>query len=266
MYLSIILIVITTLISWQGIKKEYLTDKYSFNIHRVLVNKEYVRFISSGFFHVNWLHLIINMVVLFMIGNGLEMNIGSFPFLLIYFTSLVGGNLLALMIHKHRPLYTSVGASGAISGLVFATIALIPGMRIWFLPGWLFGVAYVIYTIYAIRSQRTDVGHAAHLGGGLIGMLAAVMMFPSVLQTNVLPILLILLPGVALVLIMIYRPDLMLIDKKTQKRYLNYEDRYNMSKADQKKEVDRILEKINQKGIDSLSARERQLLEKYSKS
>ncbi len=266
MYLTIALIAITSIISYLGIKDEFLRDRYAFNIEKVLVYKQYIRLISSGFFHVSWLHLIINMFVLFSFGTGLETTFGILPYLVIYFTSLLGGNLLAVLIHKHNSSYTSVGASGAISGLVFATIALLPQMRIFFLPGWVFGLAYVIYTIYAIRSRRTDVGHAAHFGGALIGMSFAVLMYPSVLTTNWPAILAILLPGIILIIIMVRKPDLILIDKSTQVRQFTVEDRYNMSHNDQKQEVDRILEKINRSGINSLSKRERQILDEYSNS
>jgi len=266
MYFTIALIVITAGISYKGIKDEAFLSRFAFNIEKVLIYKDYRRIVTSGFLHVNWLHLIINMFVLYSFGSGLEAALGPLPFLIIYFSSLFGGNLLALLIHKHHNRYTSVGASGAISGLIFATIALFPALKILFLPSWIFGIAYVIYTIYAIRSQRTDVGHAAHLGGALIGMAFAILMYPGALAANWLPIIAILLPGVALIVVMIYRPDLILINKSTQRKHLNYEDRYNLSKYDQKKEVDRILEKIAQKGMSSLTRKEKQLLDEYSKS
>jgi membrane associated rhomboid family serine protease len=266
MYLTIALIVTTFIISYQGLKKEYIREKYAFNIHRIQVNKEYIRFVSSGFFHVSWIHLIMNMVVLFMFGSGIE-KWGLLPLPIIYFSSMIGGNLLAWLIHQHNPYYTSVGASGAISGLVFATIAVEPSISFFFfIPAWLFGIGYVLLTIYAIRSQRTDVGHAAHLGGALIGMCAAILLFPQILMPNLLPIMCILVPGIALIVIMIYKPDLILIDKKEQRKYLEYEDRYNMSKAEKKKEIDRILEKINDRGMNSLTKKEREMLEEYSKS
>lgn len=266
MYLTILLIVVTCIVSYYGIKKEFFIDRYSFNIDKVLNHSEYHRIITSGFFHVGWLHLAINMFVLFSFGSGLETRLGVFPFLIIYLVSLVGGNLLAILIHKHNEHYTSVGASGAISGLVFATIALLPGLKIFFFPAWIYGVLYVLYTIYAIRSRRTDVGHAAHLGGALIGMAVAILMNPLAMTANLLPILAILIPGVALILIMIYKPELILIDKHTQYEQLTIEDRYNLSRKNEKEEVDRILEKINEKGIKSLTRKEKKALDEYSRS
>ena len=83
---------------------------------------------------------------------------------------------------------------------------------------------------------------------------------------NWLPVLGILLPGIVLIIIMIRKPELILIDKKTQERQLNIEDKYNLRQRSRQQEIDRILEKINQKGIESLSRSERELLDEYSRS
>jgi len=266
MYATILLIALTCIVSYSGLKNEVLLDRYSFKIERVTMYKEYIRFVSSGFFHVNWLHLVVNMFVLWSFGSGLEARAGILPMLLIYFSSLIGGNMLALLIHKYNTGYSSVGASGAIAGLVFASIAITLGLNIFFLPSWVFGIAYVLYTIYAIRSKRTDVGHAAHLGGALIGMVVAVLMYPSALRYNLWPVVGILLPGIALIVIMIRKPELILIDKRTRKRQLTVEDRYNISRHTHQEEIDRILEKINHKGLGSLTKKEREALDEYSRS
>lgn len=264
MYAAITLIVITIVVSYIGFRDEFFTDKYSFRIDKIREAKEYHRLVTSGFLHISWLHLLVNMFVLFSFGSGLEMYIHVLPFMLIYFASLVGGNLLALVIHKHQPYYSSVGASGAISGLVFATIALLPGMKIFFIPGWIFGLVYVIYTLYAIRSQRRDVGHAAHLGGGLVGMAVALAIFPETIVTNWVPVVCVFLPAVALILIMIYKPELILVNHADVRRAMTVEDHYNISKHTSQQEIDRILEKINERGMKSLTKREKELLERYS--
>ncbi|HRO43485.1 MAG TPA: rhomboid family intramembrane serine protease [Flavipsychrobacter sp.] len=266
MYITVLLVAFTCVISYKGLKDELFLNKYAFEVEKITIYKEYIRLISSGFLHVNWLHLVVNMFVLWAFGSGLEARLGVVGFLVIYFSSMLGGNLLALLIHKHNESYSSVGASGAVAGLIFASIALVPGLKIFFLPSWIFGIAYVLYTIYAIRSQRTDVGHAAHLGGALIGMTIAILMFPDVLINNWLPIVAILLPGIALIVIMIRKPDLILIDKRTQKKQLTTDDRYNVSKRNYQEEVDRILEKINQKGMSSLTKKEKEILNEYSRT
>jgi hypothetical protein len=212
------------------------------------------------------MHLLVNMFVLYSFGTGIEAVVQTFPYLLIYFSSLVGGNLLALFIHKHQSYYSSVGASGAVSGLVFATIGLFPQMKILFIPGWLFGVAYVLYSLYAIRSQRRDVGHAAHLGGGLVGMAIALLLFPHLLMANWLPVICIFAPALAILLLMLYKPEWILINKNDRKRSLTYEDQYNISKRTTQKEIDRILEKINERGMKSLTQKEKEILNQYANS
>lgn len=266
MYLTILLILITCIVSYMGISNKLLISQYAFSVDKVQRQKEYYRFVTSGFLHVDYLHLIINMIVLYGFGHSIELSFGFFYFLLIYFSSMIGGNLLALFIHKHSPAYTSVGASGAISGLVFTMIAYQPNLRILIIPAWLFGIAYVLLTIYAIRAQRTDVGHAAHLGGALIGMIVSLTIYPQIIFQNWLPILAILLPGIALIIVLLKKPDLIMIDKKTRRRQLTLEDRYNLSRKNQQEEVDRILEKINKEGINKLTQKERDILDNYSRS
>ena len=115
---------------------------------------------TSGFLHVNWMHLIFNMIALYFFSGSLELYLGPLRFLLIYFASLVGGDALSLFIHRNDSDYDSVGASAGVTGVIFASIALFPGMRIGLLflplaiPGWLFGLVYILYSIYGIRSRR----------------------------------------------------------------------------------------------------------------
>ena len=266
MYITLALILLTIVVSYIGFKDEFFVDKYSFKVEKLQYNREYFRLITSGFLHINWIHLLVNMFVLYSFGSGIEAATGAFPFLTIYFTSLIGGNLLALLLHKHQSRYSSVGASGAISGLVFATIALFPQMKILFIPGWIFGVVYVLYTLYAIRSQRQDVGHAAHLGGGLVGMFFSLMLFPNTLVSNWLPIVCIFVPAIALILIMVYKPEWILVNKNDVRRSLSYEDNYNINKRTSQSEIDKILEKVHARGIKSLSKKEKELLKQYANS
>lgn len=267
MYITTAIAATTSIFSYLGIKNDVFQRKYAFNINNIIKNNQYYRFFTSGFLHTNWMHLIINLLAFITFGSGLETALGGLYLFIIYASSLLGGNILAFFIHRHNPFFTSVGASGAISGLVFATIAFQPSLSFLFIPNWLFGVLYVVYTVYAIRSNRTDIGHAAHLGGALIGMLVCIALNPSLIEQNWLPILLILIPGSTVIFIMIQKPEWILISKQSQKEYATtYEDRYNMTKNEQKQKVDEILEKINSHGMESLTKKERQILDDYAKS
>src|SRR5205085_7101779 len=117
------------LVSYQGLRNYHYFDKYSFQVDEILLGKDYKRLVTSGFLHVSWTHLIFNMITFYCFSYGLEATLGATKFLMIYFGSLLGGNLLSLFIHRHHHDYSAVGASGAISGLVFASIALFPEME-----------------------------------------------------------------------------------------------------------------------------------------
>src|SRR5688500_5484668 len=109
MGLEIILILATVFASWRGLKDHSFFERYKFNIEKVLVFKEYYRILTAGFLHVSWPHLIFNMISLYAFSGTL----GPVQFLLIYFVSLVGGNLLSIFIHRNHNDYSSAGASGA---------------------------------------------------------------------------------------------------------------------------------------------------------
>src|SRR4028118_187400 len=110
---TLLLIAITTFLSYKGFNNRLFMQGYSFDIDKVLLNKEYSRLVSSGFLHTNWMHLIFNMIALYAFGSMLEPMLGGFQLLIIYFLSLIGGNLLALLIYKNYGDYSAVGASGA---------------------------------------------------------------------------------------------------------------------------------------------------------
>jgi membrane associated rhomboid family serine protease len=273
--ISLILILVNGLVTWKGFKDRNFYERYEFSIEKVKVYKQYYRLFTSGFLHVSWLHLIFNMIALYFFSGSVESLFGLLQFLLIYFASMVGGDLLSLFLHRYDNGYSSVGASGAVCGVIFASIAVFPEMRIGFffvpvaIPAWIYGLAYVAYSIYGIRSRRNNVGHESHLAGALTGMLLAVILYPASLQENYLVLLAITLPCLIFIYIIITRPHILLIDNhflKTQKKYYSIDHQYNAEKMDLQKEVDRILDKISKKGMKSLTSKERELLEQHSKT
>lgn len=269
---TLLLLAVTSFISYKGLKNSFFQQKYAFDVERILVYKEYVRFVSSGFLHNSWSHLIFNMLALLIFGSSLEPVIGGFYLLLIYFAALIGGGLLELLTHKGHSDHTSVGASGAVNGIIFASIALFPGMGIGLfllpisIPAWAFGLAYIIFSIYGIKARWGASGHAAHLGGALIGMLVALAIYPEAFAANYLPILVIALPTLAFILLLIYKPNFLLttsFKKQKQKRTIDQE--YNYRRTQQQADIDSILEKIHRKGMKSLTREEKEELERYSR-
>lgn len=269
----ILLIIVTSIFSYKGLTDNLFLDKYVFEVEKILVYKDYKRLVTSGFLHLNWQHLIFNMLILYFFSSYIEFSFGPFIYLLIYFTALIGSNLFSLLVHKNDAGYSSLGASGAVNGIIFAVIALYPGVSINFfiisIPAWLYGLVYVLYSIYGIRSRKDNIGHDAHLAGAVIGVLFAILLRPIILIENYITIGLIIIPAVIFIYIIITRPDVLLVDNfffKSQQQFYSIDHKYNANKVEQQKEVDAILEKIHKKGMDSLSKKEKQILEEYSKA
>ena len=273
--IGLVLIIANFAFSYKGFKNQLFYDGYKFEVDKILINKDYKRLVSSGFLHVGWTHLIFNMLSLYAFSGEIESSLGGINFLIIYFVSLVGGDLLSLFVHRHHGDYSSVGASGAICGIIFASIALFPGMGIGFfgipisIPGWIYGILYVLYSIYGIKSKKENIGHEAHLGGALIGMAVALIMVPSAFAYNYVTILLIAVPAIAFIYIIITRPHVLLVDNffyKTHKNYYSVDHRYNEEKSNNQKELDKILDKISTKGMASLSRKEKEKLKQYAQT
>jgi membrane associated rhomboid family serine protease len=240
-----------------------------FIVDKILVGKEYKRLISSGFIHANWWHLGFNMMALYSFGSFIELYLGTFNFLLIYFASLIGGDLLSLFIHRNDGNYSALGASGAVFGVIYSSIILDPFSNISLfmlmdLSAWAYGVLFIVVSIFGIKSQSGNIGHDAHLGGAIIGMLITIALRPMLLQTSLPTILVLLIPSVFFIIWIIRQPELLLVENVFSKKqgFETMEDRYNARRATHQKEVDRILEKISKRGIDSLTTKEKEALNK----
>ncbi len=268
----LILIAANVFLSYKGLSNDLFYEKYKFEVDKVLINKDYKRLITSGFLHVSWMHLIFNMISLYFFG-GLENYVGGFQFSVIYFASLIGGNLLSLLIHRQHGEYSAVGASGAVCGIIFASIALFPGFSIGFfglpfaIPGWIYGLLFVGYSIYGVRSRSDNIGHEAHLGGALLGMIVALLIHPEAFANNYVTILLIAAPAIAFIYVIIAAPHFLLIDNFFFKEHAGrhtIDHRYNIEKKVQQQEIDKILDKISKRGMKSLTKEEKQALKDYS--
>ena len=271
---GLVLIIANTAVSYKGFTSQQFFDTYKFEVDKILVNKDYQRLLTSGFLHVGWAHLIFNMISLYAFSGTIENELGNGQFLVIYFASLLGGSLFSLLIHKQHGDYSAVGASGAVSGVIFASIALFPGGGIGFfflpfsIPGWLFGIVYVGFSLYGIKSKKDNIGHEAHLGGALAGMAVALCMQPYALAENYITILIIAVPAIVFTWLIIKKPGLLLIDNyfyKTHQDFYSVDHKYNAEKTRKQREIDAILDKISKTGMDSLSPKEKKRLKQYSK-
>jgi membrane associated rhomboid family serine protease len=270
---SFIIILNTVIFTYQGIKNHLIFEKYKFNVDKVLLQKEYWRLLTSGLIHVSWMHLIFNMLTLYLLSNVLESQVGTLKFILIYLGGLIGGNLFALLIHSKHGDYSSAGASGAVNAVIFSSIALFPGMGIGLffipvsIPGWLFAILFTLYSIYGVKSNKDNIGHEAHLGGALAGVLLAISFYPSALIANYIPILATVIPIGVFIYFVLTRPEILLIDNFFFKKHQKYtiDQEYNLSRKKKEMQLDEILDKIQKKGIQNLTREEMKKLKEYSK-
>lgn len=183
----LIIIAVTAIISFIAFNNQQLFEKYKFNVGAILQKKEYIRLLSAGFLHADLMHLLFNMMTLYFFGPIVVEAFGEIGFLMVYFGSILLGNIFSLYLYKNQPWYSAIGASGGVSGILFASIAMIPDLGIMFffipipIPGYIFGFLYFAYSVYMMLNpkQHDNIGHAAHLGGAFFGLVYAIALQPE---------------------------------------------------------------------------------------
>lgn len=196
----IIIIAITCIVSFIGFKDRQFFDRYKFNIYAILDLKQIDRLITSAFLHADTMHLFFNMLTLYFFTDVVVGDLGVTKYTIIYFISILGGNLLSLWLYRGDSVYSAIGASGGVCGILFASIALNPNLGIYIIPipipipGWIYAVAYLFYSLYGMKNAIGNIGHSAHLGGALFGLITAIAFAPYTLQKNGLYICLMLIP------------------------------------------------------------------------
>ena len=192
------IIIANVLISLKGFKDQLFYRKYQFHVGSIR-SGEQIRMISSGFLHADEMHLAFNMLTLYFFAPYVYENIGNFSFLLVYFGSLIFGSLLTMVFHGNEYSYRAVGASGAVTGIVYSAILLEPRILIYgFIPGYLFGIAYLLYSIYGMKSKRDNIGHTAHFGGAIGGYAITLIKDPILFQENTFEVVLLAIPIIIL--------------------------------------------------------------------
>lgn len=187
MIIIILVIAVTAIISFLGFNNQQIFEQYKFNVGAVKHKKEYLRLLSAGFLHADMMHLLFNMMTLYFFGPVVLQGFGNVGFLIIYFGSILLGHLFSLFIYQKQGWYSSIGASGGVSGVLFAAIALLPNIDIYFffipipIPGFVFGLLYFSYSVYMMLNpkQWDNLGHAAHLGGAFFGLVYAIAYQPE---------------------------------------------------------------------------------------
>jgi membrane associated rhomboid family serine protease len=192
------IITANVLISFRGFKDQLFFRKYQFHVGSIRAGEQ-LRMVSSGFLHADELHLAFNMITLFFFAPYVYEYLNNFSFLLVYFTSLIFGSLLTMVFHGNEYSYRAVGASGAVTGIVYSAILLEPRIMIYgFIPGYLFGILYLLYSIYGMKSRTDNIGHTAHFGGAIGGYAITLIKDPALIQENTFEVILLAIPIIIL--------------------------------------------------------------------
>jgi membrane associated rhomboid family serine protease len=291
---TFLLIIANLAISYRAFNNYAFQQQTILHVGRMRSGQWY-RLVSSGFIHNSWQHLIFNMLSLYFVGSFLEdmyaassaSPVGAY--LLLYFGSMVGGSYLAWFLNRNDSEYSAAGASGAISGLLFALAIMVPhGTFFRIIPIWLYAILYMLYTLYALQKNGEKICHEGHLGGALIGMAIACLLTPQIVPLNWYVILpLTLIPAVFLFLLIQY--PLAIMDPRLFFKMGNFGSSMGgFGKSKQRRgprvvhvrkdepvsaistrrelqtELDDLLEKVGKKGLSGLSKKERKRLDELS--
>ena len=195
MSVSFIIIGITVLVSFLSFQNTEMFTKLKFNPYLIKHHKQWYRFISHSIVHADWMHLIINMYVLYSFGDIVEatfFNLFGFKGLMYFILLYVGGVLFSSIYdygkQKDNPYFNAVGASGAVSAVVFASILIYPAGSIFLfpipfpIPSWAFGLLYIVYSAYMGKRGGDNVGHNAHLWGAIFGLIFTLITIPNIIS------------------------------------------------------------------------------------
>jgi len=201
--LSFVIIAANALISFKGFGDYGFFERYKFNVGGIR-RGEQIRLFSAGFLHVDMTHLLFNMITLYFFAPIVLGYLGNVYFIIIYVLSLILGNLLSLYFHQNEYHYSAVGASGAVTGILYSAILLEPDMKLYIffvpvgIPAYLFGIGYLMYSIYGMKKQLGNIGHDAHFGGAIGGYFVTLILAPWLFESHLLMVGLLAIPIVIL--------------------------------------------------------------------
>ncbi|MBK1878689.1 rhomboid family intramembrane serine protease [Pelagicoccus mobilis] len=181
---TISICIVTAIVTQIALTKPAVLQRLLFKPEEILRKKEYDRLFSSALIHADWMHAGFNLFALYSFGSAIEDIYGWKTLFVIYAFSVLGGSLLSLYLHRHHN-YAALGASGGVSGVIFATIFLVPGtgVSLFFIPiaipGNIFALIYLIGSFWGLRKKVGNIGHDAHFGGAIAGLVFAYSIRPQ---------------------------------------------------------------------------------------
>ncbi len=191
--ITYIIIGITVIVSFLCFNNKVLFDRLSFNPYRIMKSNEWYRFITHGFVHADMTHLFVNMFTYWSFGTYIEegfqyLGFGIGGYLALYFGGMIAASLYDLIKRRNDPYYASIGASGAISAVLFTSIFFDPFGKILLfaivpIPGIIFGVLYLIYCQYMAKQTGDNINHNAHFYGAVYGFIFPLLLQPSLIHS-----------------------------------------------------------------------------------
>lgn len=246
-----------------------------FSTDGVFRHKQVDRMLTSGLIHADWWHFFVNVFSFYNFGQDIEIIYGAKTLLLIYLSSILGGSLLSLIVYR-KDDYRALGASGGVCGVIFASIFLLPGGSIMMLsipieiPAYAYAIAFLAFSFLAQRRHVGNIGHAAHLGGAIVGLLVATAMYPHLVLFAPWMFAAVLGLSVAILMVLIFDPAYMFGFRWVSsnrspgsERSRDYDE--NRERNRKMAEIDRLLEKVSKEGVGKLSESERKKLSGLSK-
>lgn len=246
-----------------------------FSSYDVLRQKQIERMLTTALVHTDWWHFLFNVYSFYTFGRNIELIYGTNTLLLIYLSSILGGSLLSLMIYR-KENYRSLGASGGVCGVIFASIFLLPGGSIMMfpipfgIPAYAYAIGFLVFSFVGQRRQIGNIGHTAHLGGAIIGLLVATALYPRLVLAAPWMFVVVLGLSVTILMVLLFDPA-HLLDFRWDSSYRSPGDErsreYDENRERNRKmaEMDRLLDKVSKKGVEKLSESERKKLSGLSK-
>lgn len=194
MNVTLIIILVTVGISLWAWNDYSVMNRWVMNPYQVAKRNQYYRFLTSGFLHADWMHLIFNMISLYAFGGLMEQVFnslfgasGPLYYIGFYLIAIVVSDIPTFLKHRNDSGYNSLGASGGVAAIIFAAILISPLSKITLfiipigIPGFIFGPIYLLYSYYESQRGAGNVNHDAHIYGALFGVAFIILVYPPVL-------------------------------------------------------------------------------------